>query len=217
MSEPPAKIIAETQKLSPDAEVELFQLDTGIFGGDVYLFHNQRVQGSNVLRLDELEYQAIPLQASGFAVNGADQMPTPKLEVGNTNGVVAPLIAQYDNLVGATLRRIRTFRRHLDDGSDPDPTARLSDDVYYVNRKTTETKESIEFELASSLDVDGATLPRRRILARCQWKFRDGVNCPYAGEDSTCAKTVAACAAKFPDQALPFGGFPSVERVSLTA
>ena len=214
-TEPPTKIVAETQKLSPDAIIELFELDTAIFGGGFYRFHNQRKTGDGVLSFGGIEFQPLALQATGFAITGTDRMPTPKIEVANIGGLMASLIYQYDNLVGARVRRIRTFRKHLDDGSDPDSTARLSDDIYFVNRKSSENRETIEFELGSSLDVEGAMLPKRRVLPRCQWGFRDGVGCPYAGADTSCAKTVAACNEKFPDQPLPYGGFPSVERVSM--
>lgn len=216
VTDAPAIVVAEIQKLNPDAEIELFQLDCTIFGGEVYLFHNQRTQGGAAILHDGLSYVALPLKAEGFALNGADRSPTPHITVSSANGLLSSLIAQYDDLVGATVRRFRTFRKFLDDGTEPDPAARLSDDVYFVNRKIAQNKLSVEFELDSSLDVHGVQIPRRRILGRCQAEFKDGINCPYVGADLTCLQTVAACGEKFPSQTLPFVGFPAVERISLT-
>lgn len=211
----PAKVIAESQKLTPDAPIELFQVDATGLGGELHLFHNQRAQGAAVLSFGGLSYQPIPIQASGFAHNGSDRAPTPKIEIGNQNAMMSALVDEYDDLRGALVRRIRTFRKHLDDGSDPDGTALLSDDLYSVNRKTSETRESVEFELVSAMDVEGAMIPKRRVLHRCAWRYKDGLNCPYVGPLSSCAKTVSACEEHFPDQPLPIGGFPAVERIAL--
>jgi len=215
--EVPAKVITELAKLEPDAFIELFQLDCAIFGGDLYLFHNQRTQGAAAILHGGLSYAAMSLEAEGFALNGTEQSPTPTITVSSIGGVVQSLIASFDDLVGARVRRLRTFRKWLDDGSEPDSTARLSDDVFFINRKVNDTKESVTFELSSSLDIDGVMIPFRRILGRCQAQFKDGVNCPYVGADTTCLKTVTACGIKFGTGAvLPFMGFPAIERITLT-
>lgn len=217
MSDEPAKVITELAKLSPDAFIELFQLDTSIFGGTLYYFHSNRTQGGAAILHGGISYQAIALEAEGFAANGTEQAPTPTLTITSIGGVIQSLIASYDDLVGAKVRRLRTFRKWLDDGSEPDSTARLSDDVFFVNRKVSDTKETVSFELASSLDIDGVTIPFRKILGRCQARFKDGVNCPYVGADATCLKTVTACSAKFGVGAvLPFMGFPAVEGINLS-
>jgi lambda family phage minor tail protein L len=216
-TEPPIVVITELQKLEPDAFIELFQLDCSIFGGAVYLFHNQRVQGTGTIQLGGQTYQPIGMEANGFALNGTEQAPTPTITISSVGGVIQSLITEFDDLVGARVRRIRTFRKFLDDGSEPDSTARISDDVYFVNRKTGDVKEAVTFELDSSLSVDGVMIPNRKILGRCQAQFKDGVNCPYVGADSSCLKKVTDCAAKFgADAVLPFMGFPAVERISLT-
>lgn len=216
MSEP-AKVIAELQKLEPDTIIELFQLDTVKFGGPVYCFHNQRTQGGGTLSFGGDAYQAMSLEATGFAWNGTDQQPVPTITISSLNGVMTALIAEFDNLVGASIRRIRTFRKHLDDGTDPDVNARLSDDVFLVDRKSAEKKADIEWELGSSLDVDGITLPLRKVLARCQANFKDGLTCPYTGTDSTCLKTVDACEDKFGiGKELPYLGFPGIDRINLS-
>ena len=46
----------------------------------------------------------------------------------------------------------------------PDPTATFPDEVYYIDRKSTENRDIIEFELAASFDLHGVRLPRRQVL-----------------------------------------------------
>lgn len=216
MSEP-AVIIAETQKLNADAEIELFVLNLAKLGGGIYRFHNQPVAGSGIITFDSLDYQALPLEASGFGFTGTDQPTTPTIRISSLGGALTALIEQYNDLEGAELTRIRTYRKHLADGSDPDGTARFSEDIFFVSRLSSQTKRMVEFELGNSLGVDGVQLPRRLLVSRCQARFKDGVNCPYVGAGSSCAKTVAACQTYFgADADLPFLGFPGVERIRLS-
>ena len=46
----------------------------------------------------------------------------------------------------------------------PDATQRFPDEVYFVDRKVTETKDIVEFELCSALDLAGVRLPKRQCL-----------------------------------------------------
>lgn len=215
MSESP-KITAEVQKLEQDARVELYLIDLTRQGGSVLGFHNERVTGAGVLTFGAQTFDPIPLEASGFAYNGTEQVPTPTIKLSNIGSFVTALAKQYGGLVNATVTRIRTYRKHLADGADPDPDAKFAEDVFFVNRKVAENKIWFEIELGSSLDVDGVELPFRKMLPRCQAGFKDGVNCPYVGADTSCLKTTDACGEKFGAVPLPYMGFPAVERARLT-
>ena len=46
----------------------------------------------------------------------------------------------------------------------PDPTATFPDEIYYIDRKITETRDIIQFELAASFDLQGVRLPKRQVL-----------------------------------------------------
>lgn len=217
MSEPPTKVTKELLKLQQDDTIELFVLDATDLGGAVHRFHGYDVPGSGQITFDGEVYDAIAMQAKGFGFSGDDQPAEPTIKIASISGTIPSLLAQYDDLIGATVTRIRTLRKHLADGSDPDGTARLSDDIYFVNRKASENRIHWETELGSSLDVEGKQLPGRRCLGRCQFRFKDGDNCPYVGPETTCAKTVAACEAYFgAGNPLPFGGFPTADRVPNT-
>ena len=46
----------------------------------------------------------------------------------------------------------------------PDPTATFPNEVFFVDRKTSENRDVVAFELAASFDLDGVRLPRRQVL-----------------------------------------------------
>ena len=46
----------------------------------------------------------------------------------------------------------------------PDPTATFDEQIFIIDRKTTENREIIEFELAATYDIDGVRLPKRQVL-----------------------------------------------------
>jgi phage-related protein len=107
---------------------------------------------------------------------------------------------------------------------DADPTAEFPRDVYYIDRKSGEDKDLVEFELASSLDLAGVALPRRQVVQNyCPWKYR-GSECGYTGTNyfntndapvatlalDVCGKRLSSCRARFGQYGeLPYGGFPA--------
>ena len=44
----------------------------------------------------------------------------------------------------------------------PDPTAEFKREIYLVDRKATENREIVEFELAAPSDLAGVRLPKRQ-------------------------------------------------------
>ena len=104
-----------------------------------------------------------------------------------------------------------------------DPNARFPDERWFVDRKASETRDSVTFELASKFDLAGQKIPKRQIIANiCQWKYRSS-ECSYTGSnyfdvngntvstlaEDVCGKRVASCKLRFGDTAeLPFGSFP---------
>lgn len=46
----------------------------------------------------------------------------------------------------------------------PDSTQRFPDEIYYVDRKSIENRDVVEFELASVFDLAGVKLPKRQVL-----------------------------------------------------
>ena len=46
----------------------------------------------------------------------------------------------------------------------PDPTAKFPDEVFYIDRKSSENRQMVEFELAASFDLHGVRIPKRQVL-----------------------------------------------------
>ena len=224
-------ITSEIQKLAPSAVIELFVLDLSFFNEGVVRFH----AGTNELRRQVVwqgnNYEPFPIQAEGFEFNGNGQVPRPKLKVANVTGSITALILSYQDLVGAKVTRKRTLLKYLDavnfvSGANPtaDPSAEFADDVYFIDRKSRETRDVVEFELAAAFDLEGVSLPRRQIVQNvCPWLYR-GSECGYTGtayfnaNDETvssraqdaCGKRLVSCQKRFGANAeLPFGGFPA--------
>jgi lambda family phage minor tail protein L len=148
-------------------------------------------------------YLPLPIKAEGFEYKGDGGLPRPTIRVANLNSNITQLllgvnaITPGNDLNGAQVTRIRTLSRFLDgrnweNGVNPygnpstDDAAQMPKEVYYIDRKVTETRDLVEFEMVSSLDLATARAPRRLVMQNlCQWKYR-GKECGYSGtEDFT--------------------------------
>lgn len=171
---------SDLQPINPSAIIELFtlQLNSTLHGAStVYRFH----AGSNMNANGRIiwagnDYLRFPIQISGFAFQNG-QLPRPKLVVSNATGLISAILLTVNettsgnDLTGATVTRIRTLAKFLDAGNfsggsnpygTPDPTAEFPKEIYSIDRKATETREIVEFELASVLDLVGITCPKRQ-------------------------------------------------------
>lgn len=230
-------IATEIQSLSPTAILEFFVLDmSNLPGGSVARFH----AGTNKLQLpvwwQGQEYTPLPVEAEGFNVMTKGALPRPRIRVANIDGLFSAEVRQNDDLIGCKIIRKRTFMRYLDARNfpggvnpDADPNQALPDDIWFVDRKATENKYMIEWELASAFDLQGVMLPFRQVIQNsCPWKYR-GAECGWVGghfdkndkatgnsSDDYCAKRLSSCRARFGETAiLPFGGFPGAHRVNV--
>lgn len=212
-----------------DAIVELFDLDLSPITGDSndkFHFTNQLHPDGTKIVWQGRTYEPLPIISSGYERNTTGQIAQPQLTVANIMGTFTQVINAYDDLVGAKVTRRRTLGKYLDGSPGADPTQEFPLDVFYIERKTNENALTITWQLASVLDLEGLQLPRRIITQNhCQWKYRSS-ECGYVGgavakSDDTptndsaqdvCGKRVASCQLRFPNQSLPFGGFPGAIR-----
>lgn len=178
-----------------DTIVELYELDLtplGITGTQKYYFTNgvDPTASSRKLRwrgddktsgFSIVDYEPLPIVATGFEKTTKGQIPTPELTVSNIFGTLSEAIEDLDDLIGAKLIRRRTFFKHLTNQSDVDYTEFFPNDVFYIERKTNENNLSVTFALASPLDLEGLQLPKRIVTQNyCVWKYR-GTECGYNG------------------------------------
>ncbi len=188
---------------SPFAIIELFQLqlDADIHGSDTthYFFSgvNQKTTTGQITFAGDT-YIALPIEADGFEYKGDGSLPRPSMRIANTDSFVSAILLAVNettpgnDLTGSKLTRIRTLSRFLDASNfdnntnpygtpDPTSTGEMPREVYFVDRKVTENRDLVEFELASVFDMQGVTAPRRIALDNiCQWTYR-GPECGYDG------------------------------------
>jgi lambda family phage minor tail protein L len=144
-------------------------------------------------------YYPFPIFAEGFEFTSVGTLPTPKVIVSTASPdksynsfykYIRMQIESLGDILGAKFTRIRTFLKYLDptnfkDNINPfnsNPTlyeVELPRDIYYIDRKTSETKNSIEYELNTILDLENITLPGRTIYSKkCPFQYR-GESCCY--------------------------------------
>lgn len=220
---------SEIQKLAPSGVIELFEVDLTSLGDTSYFFYAGTNENTASIVWQGQEYDPWAVQASGFDFSSNAQLPRPKLALANEGGRITLLILSFNDCVGAKVTRRRTMVKFLDAvnfvsgvNPDADPTAAFPDDVYYIDRKATENKRVVEFELTAAFDVSGVKLPRRQIIQNiCPWAYR-GEGCGYVGTDyfdtndlptsasqDVCGKRLTSCKARFGENSeLPYGGFP---------
>ena len=173
-----ASVFSSLQDINPSAIIELFtlQLSTALHGANtIYRFH----AGSNLNANGQIvwagnSYLRFPIQATGFAFQKG-QLPRPKIAISNATGLISSILLSVNetttgnDLTGATVTRIRTLAKFIDavnfaDGTNAtaDPTAEFPQEVYSIDRKSTETREVVEFELAAPTDLAGVRIPKRQ-------------------------------------------------------
>ena len=173
-------VFSEVQKINPSAIIELFtlQLDSSLHGANtIYRFHaGSSLNANGQIVWAGNAYLRFPIQATGFAYQRG-QIPRPKLVVSNALGTISAILLTVNqtttgnDLTGATVTRIRTMARFLDSINfpnnsnplgTPDPTAEFKRQIYKIDRKATENREIVEFELAGSIDMAGVRAPKRQ-------------------------------------------------------
>ena len=228
-----ASAFEELAKINPSAIIELFELrlDSALHGSnDIYRWHagtNADVTGNIVF--GGQTYERIPVKADGFEYTNTGTLPRPTLTVSNLGSEITSILlvvnqtTRGNDLGGAEVRRIRTLKKYLDGESAADPNVQFPQERWFIDRKASETRDSVSFELASKFDLAGQKIPRRQVVANvCQWKYRSS-ECSYTGSnyfdvngnsvstlaEDVCGKRIASCKLRFGNNGqLPFGSFP---------
>lgn len=224
---------ADTYKTRIASIVDLYTLDIAVLlppgstEQSAYHFCNwSQVNGSDVVYRG-ITYTALPLEASGFDRSTTGQLARPSITFGNIGLAITGLANTYDDLIGSTVTRIRTLTTYLDGQPGADSDAYWGPDEWIVEQKSNENKLAVKFELAVAFDLEGRSLPARRMLReQCQWIYKSNIGCHYDGSAGyynindapvasssldVCGKRLESCKLRFGSQArLPFGGFPGL-------
>jgi len=170
----------------------------------VLRFHNNtKILNSFIVWRGKTYYPA-PIKAEGFESTTKGVLPQPTLTIASQSesgtdqlALLKNQIREFGDIIGSKVTRIRTFAKYLDrinfsgsihnskkvleipQGYEPDPYAQLPKDVYFIERKQTETKSVLTYQLSSILDTEGTKLPKRVIVSdKCVWQYR-GIGCWY--------------------------------------
>lgn len=224
----------EAIKLTQDAIVEMYEIDLTPLGLDIVRF-----SPTGPVSFGGVEYQSIPIEVSGFQWSSEGTMPRPTMKLVAPNLNFLQLLVDFNDLVGMEVKRIKTFRKFLDDGESPSPSTMFPVEAYLINQKTAQTALLLEFTLSSRLDLESMKLPRKLILRdACVQNYRvfrgggfsyENVTCPYTGNNyfeadgtptsdprnDVCGKKLKDCKRRFGDDptvTLPMLAFPGVRR-----
>tara|TARA_Y100000310_G_scaffold307914_1_gene350484 strand:+ start:3749 stop:5047 length:1299 start_codon:yes stop_codon:yes gene_type:complete len=180
-------------------------------GEAVFRFHNNLKITSQTIEWKGQIYHPIPINVEGFDSSTRGAVATPKMSLMSNEKYDSmfkdfrSMLRKLDDMIGAKVTRVRTFAKYLDannfyttlsdgtkvskgddvvipEGFEPDPHAEFPREIYFINRKSVENKQGIEFELGSFADFENLKLPSRIVLSRyCQFQYR-GEGCLYDPE-----------------------------------
>ena len=245
---------SDYQKLEPGDDVRLFSVDCSAFGlDDVLRFHAYNLPhseaeiiaaGGDASKLPAKsiwwqgeEYKAWPCQIEGIEASTDGTAAQPKLSVANLDSSITALCLAYDDLLQAKVTIHDTLAQYLDaknfttGNASADPTQEKVK-VFYIDSKSIEDDEVVEFTLSSPMDLQGLMIPTRQLHSLCTWcirnQYRTGNGCDYAGtryfdknnnpvsdpSKDECNGTLSACELRHgPGEPLPFGGYPGTSLI----
>ncbi len=247
-------IKSTVQSLFPGQKIRLITVDGSAYGADILRFHYSAMPPdlSNLGEKDEdgnypnatvvardviyqgKEYGLWPFEITGISATTDGTSPEPKLNVSNISNLISALCLDYDDCVRFKVQVIDTFVQYLDavNFTDGNPTASPDEyfiQTFYVDSRSSETREEVEFTLSSPFDLQGKQLPTRQFTTICEWQcrgwYRSGKGCAYSGTNyfdekgnvvtdpskDVCGGLKKDCEARFGEgNELDFGGFVSV-------
>jgi lambda family phage minor tail protein L len=224
---------ADIHKLAPSALMDLYSLDLNSIGvGEVYYFYAGADTDSTPIVYQGNTYTPWYIKVSGLEQRGNGSSARPIAEIGNLAHFVTDLCQQYQDLVGATVRRRRTLSSYV-----LADIAEYRDEYYLIERRAEESNELVKFELASPLDFLDKQLPGLLAMSSgCPHRYKStlgGSGCSWPGtnparwydrfgtpvlsaELDVCGKRLSDCKLRFgATEPLDYGGNPGLGRSSM--
>ena len=246
-------LITDIQKLEPGGEVRLFEIDGSDYGADRLHFHGHLIPHSpqelaaagtsaNELPAKSIywqgnEYAAWPVNIEGIGADSDGTATRPTLRVGNVNGRITALCLAFEDLLKFKITVRETMAQYLDAENFPDgnpaadPTQEALE-IWFIDQKTGEDGEMVQWDLSSPGEIDNHGLPGRQMTTFCHWAMTGGYrgpNCGYTGrmmfddddaptDDPSmdiCKGCLSSCKLRFGEnEELPHGGFPAVSLIA---
>ena len=130
-------------------------------------------------------YERFAIEAEGFAFEGRGQIPRPTLTMSNLGGItrsgqvinvsdlmtIVNITTPANDLINTKLSRLQVLASSLDAANFPGNTNpfgtpnnnELPREVFFIDRKSAENRDTVQFELVSRLDQQNKKLPKRQI------------------------------------------------------
>ena len=155
----------------------------------VYRFHSGTNMNTNAnIIWQGNTYQRFPITFEGAEFTGKGQVPRPTLTVANLGGIsrsgsvitvtdlmlIVNLTTPHNDLADAKLTRITTLASEIDAANFPSnnnpfgtPSSNeLPQEIFFIDRKTTESRDIVQFELVGALDQANKKLPARQVTRK---------------------------------------------------
>jgi lambda family phage minor tail protein L len=152
----------------------------------IFRFHSGTSMNSNAnIIWQGNTYEKFPIVAEGFEFSGKGQIPRPQLTMSNLGGIsrsgsvlsvtdlliIVNLTTPHNDLLGATLTRLLVLASSLDNanfssGSNPFGTPNsneLPQEIYVIDRKMSESRNLVQFELTAANDTQNKRVPARQV------------------------------------------------------
>ena len=158
-----------------------FNVNTNLAEPTVYLFHS----GNNIKDFNDIVWQSntynrMPCKSEGYKLSGKGKLPRPTLTLTNLLKTITGIlllvnkVTPLSDLAGAKVTRRQALSKDLDEINFPnntnpfkinnvDPSAELPREVYFIERKVTENRDIVEFELVSTFDLIGIGAPKKLV------------------------------------------------------
>ena len=185
--------------------LDLFEIKLNDFDG-YFRFHGSKNLKSNIIFKGK-EYLFIPCEISNLEYSSEAKQNRPTLSIANINNYISNLIKDRKDLIGKRFYRKKILTKDLDDvnfgGSNKNTlgassfSSFISVDTFVIQKKNSENKDKVEFQLANILDLDGQTVPSRKVYNDiCQWQYR-GYGCNYGKLSNYDGPTIPVKKTKF--------------------
>ena len=181
----------ELAKLEQTELLDLFEVDmrqlTGKDGnrGELFRFYAGTNELTQPIIWQGNRYTPFGVKAEGFEMSGQGASNRPTLTVINFDGFVTALSNNFEQCLGAIVRRRQVYAQFLDAANfkagnrNADPQQeRVS--YYLIEQLTTLTQDMATSTLALPTETDNALINKRTILVTCPWVYRS-IECGYTG------------------------------------
>tara|TARA_R100001510_G_scaffold54523_1_gene57336 strand:+ start:2121 stop:2975 length:855 start_codon:yes stop_codon:yes gene_type:complete len=145
----------------------------------IFLFHSGiNIKDKSNIIWQNNKYTRMPCEASGFKYSGKGTLPRPTITFSNLLGSISSILADtnlitpFIDMQTAKVTRIRTLAKFLDAENfpsnvnpfgTPDPLTEMPREVYFIDKKSLENRDVVQFELISSFDLSGVGAPKKLV------------------------------------------------------